>query len=132
VLYLRKRLHLFIGILVPMAYALSSVARPLLSTAVGIPKGVLAVLPLTSNVAQILMRPIFGVLCDRYGRKIFMTIGASLYLLSYLYQSFAQSALDMILASFIFGKRSIHVFGPLSRLIQLMPQKILRKAQENY
>lgn len=98
-----KKAHLYIGAIIPTAFTISSVARPLLSTAVGIPKGMLAILPLASNAAQILLRPIFGVLCDRYGRKIFMVLATLIYSLSYVYQSFAQTALDMVIASFVVG-----------------------------
>ena len=58
---------------------------------------------MVSNIAQILLRPVFGVLSDRIGRKLFISLAIIFYFLSYLVQAFARTALDIILASFLVG-----------------------------
>ncbi|MHA1616482.1 MAG: MFS transporter [Candidatus Njordarchaeales archaeon] len=100
---LEKRIYLLIGALVPMSFNIASVARPLLAVAVGVPAGILAIIPLASNIAQVFFRPIFGYLSDKHGRKLFIIIATLIYLTSYLLYSIATSPIGIVLASFVIG-----------------------------
>jgi len=100
---LRGRLYLLVGALMPLSFSLASVARPLLAVAVGVQAGILAIIPLVSNIAQIFFRPIFGYLSDKHGRKIFISIAVLIYATGYIIYSIAESPLHIIIASFVIG-----------------------------
>ena len=100
---LRGRLYLLVGALMPLSFSLASVARPLLAVAVGVQAGILAIIPLVSNIAQIFFRPIFGYLSDKHGRKIFISIAVLIYATGYIIYSIAESPLHIIIASFVVG-----------------------------
>lgn len=86
-----------------MAFSLTAVSKPLLAVDLGLAKALLAVLPLASNISQIVFRPIFGSLSDRKGRRHFIIVATLIYLFSYLLQAFARTAIDVIVAGFIVG-----------------------------
>jgi len=86
-----------------MAFSLTSVSKPLLAVNLGLERALLAILPLASNISQIIFRPFFGSLSDRKGRRYFIIIATLIYMLSYLLQAFAHTAIDMVIASLIIG-----------------------------
>ncbi len=98
-----KRSYLIIGFLIPFSFSITVVSRPLLAVSLGIDKALLALIPLASNLAQIMFRPLFGSLSDRKGRKIFVSTATLFYSVGFLVQGLARTSLDIILANFILG-----------------------------
>jgi len=98
-----RKSYLIVAFIIPFSFSITTVARPLLAVSLGIDKALLALIPLASNLAQILFRPFFGSLSDRRGRRIFVVTATTFYSTGYLIQCLARTGLDIIIANFILG-----------------------------
>jgi len=91
------------AIFIPFGYNLTKIAMPLKFVSVGIEKGILILPILVGDALQLLVRPISGVLADKYGHKRFLFVSPLLYALAFIIMLKAESAWGIYVAMIVLG-----------------------------
>lgn len=109
--------------LIPVSFNIVVIAIPLKAISVGLAEGLVASIILVSNIVQLLGRPLFGYLSDRFGAKKFIVLAPLIYSSSYYLFYISRNVLEIFISAMLLGlgvsSQWAALFGYVSKKNQL-------------